>query len=410
MNINRPFDITKTLPHHLADYLSPSPVYRKGQKTEYTGGRTENDIVNWILKKVGPPSNEATCAQLKEKIEATKLAVAFFGETESKEYSEVFLDVANNGAVSEKYQFFHVNDRECAASFGASSVPAVVLFRKFDEPTVVFSGASFESQAIVDWLQTSSVPTIITFGEDFIEPIFGQRKAAVFLFRSSADENSAFAKVFNEAASKLKGSILFVQSGVTDGIQQRLGEFIGVEENMLPTIRILDPANNMKKFTFPGKTEGITVDSLANFINDFKAGTLQPFLKSQDIPADNSEPVKTVVGKNFKEIVTDNDNDVLIEFYAPWCGHCKKLAPIWDELAANFKDVSGLTIAKMDATANEVDGVDIRGYPTLKFYAKGSKGTPQDYDGSRELDGLKQWLNENSAAVKAHNAGRSEEL
>ena len=39
-----------------------------------------------------------------------------------------------------------------------------------------------------------------------------------------------------------------------------------------------------------------------------------------------------VVGRNFDEIVNDPSKDVLIEFYAPWCGHCKALAPKFDEL------------------------------------------------------------------------------
>jgi len=62
---------------------------------------------------------------------------------------------------------------------------------------------------------------------------------------------------------------------------------------------------------------------------------------------------------------------VFVKYYAPWCGHCKKLAPIWDDLAKELSDVKGLVIGKFDATANEVDGVEIRGYPTLKFYPKG---------------------------------------
>jgi len=68
-------------------------------------------------------------------------------------------------------------------------------------------------------------------------------------------------------------------------------------------------------------------------------------------------PVKVVVGKNFNEIVRDSDDDVLLEFYAPWCGHCKSLAPKYDVLASNLGDVKGLVIAKVDATANEIDGV-----------------------------------------------------
>lgn len=64
----------------------------------------------------------------------------------------------------------------------------------------------------------------------------------------------------------------------------------------------------------------------------------------------------------------------------------------------------------MDATANEVDGVDIRGYPTLKFYPKGQKSNPIDYDGNRDADGFKAWLKEKSEAVKTYSSGRSEEL
>lgn len=106
----------------------------------------------------------------------------------------------------------------------------------------------------------------------------------------------------------------------------------------------------------------------------------------------------------------ESDNDVLIKFYAPWCGHCKKLAPIWEQLAQEFKDVKGLVIAKFDSTANEVDGLDIRGYPTLKFYPKGSKDKPVEYDGGRELEDFKKFLKENSSAVKAHFEGKSEDL
>lgn len=299
------------------------------------------------------------------------MALAYFGDTSSREFKDSFLDVANNGAVSDKFQFFHTNDNSCATEFGASTFPAVVLFRKFDETHLVYQGATWETAPIVDWMVASSVPTLITFSEDFIEPIFGQRKAAIFLFRSPSDTDSSFSKIFAEASKQLKGDIIFVQSGVTDGIQQRLAEFIGVDESSLPTIRILDPAANMKKFTFAGSIASVTLDGIKTFIRDFKSGSLEAFLKSEDIPADNTAPVKIVVGKNFKQLVIDNDNDVLIEFYAPWCGHCKKLAPIWDELAADFSHISGLTIAKMDSTANEVDGLEVRGYPTLKFYHKG---------------------------------------
>lgn len=253
-----------------------------------------------------------------------------------------------------------------------------------------------------------SVPTLIEFSEEYIEPIFGQRRAALMLFRSKSDSDSAFSKAFAQAAETLKGEILFVTSGVTEGIQQRLGEFIGVDEKALPTIRLLDPADNMKKFAFPGKTQDITVESLKAFIDDFKGKKLQPFLKSEDIPAETSDPLKIIVGKNFNQVVLESNDDVLVKYYAPWCGHCKKLAPTWEQLAQEFKDVPGLVIGKFDATANEVDGLEIRGYPTLKFYPKGNKANPIDYDGGREFEDFKKWILENSASAKAYYEGKTD--
>merc|ERR1719465_170110 len=85
-----------------------------------------------------------------------------------------------------------------------------------------------------------------------------------------------------------------------------------------------------------------------------------------------SGAVVTVTDANFDQVI-DGSKSVLFKFYAPWCGHCKALAPVWEELAEHTVEVRDLVIAKFDATANEVNGVNIRGYPTLRFYPKDNK-------------------------------------
>jgi len=196
-------------------------------------------------------------------------------------------------------------------------------------------------------------------------------------------------KVYEEAAKKLKGDFLFAYSGIKDGIQERLAEFMGITNDMLPVLRAILPAE-MKKYECTTKPASLTVDIIGEFVESVKTGKIAPVLKSEE-PVENDGPLTVLVGKNFDQIVMDPTKDVLVKFYAPWCGHCKKLAPIWDQLAAEYANVNDLLIAKFDATANEVEGLEVRGYPTLKFYSKENKAGV-DFNGERDLESLKNWL------------------
>jgi len=141
------------------------------------------------------------------------------------------------------------------------------------------------------------------------------------------------------------------------------------------------------------------MQTFESFIQSVQAGEVEAYMKSEPLPADNDQPgkVKVVVGKNFDDIVNDETKDVLIEFYAPWCGHCKSLAPKYDELAQKLKDEPNIVIAKMDATANDVpSNYDVKGFPTIYFAPKGSKESPKSYEGGREVDDFINYLKKES--------------
>jgi len=117
------------------------------------------------------------------------------------------------------------------------------------------------------------------------------------------------------------------------------------------------------------------------------------------LAAATASAVVDLVPDNFDSVV-DGSKGVFVEFYAPWCGHCKNLAPAWDALADAFKDASNeVVIAKVDADSNRDLGsrFGVSGFPTLKWFPKGST-TPKDYDGGRELDDLIKFVSEESGA------------
>merc|ERR1711964_90214 len=144
----------------------------------------------------------------------------------------------------------------------------------------------------------------------------------------------------------------------------------------------------MAKYASEVQPSDLTVENIGTFADAVLAGTIAAHLKSEPIPESNDGPVAVVVGKQFDEIVKDPTKDVLVKFYAPWCGHCKKLAPVWDDLGEHFKPHPNVVIAKFDATANEADGVEVRGYPTLKWYPRDNK-EGVSYDGERDLESFK---------------------
>jgi protein disulfide isomerase len=127
---------------------------------------------------------------------------------------------------------------------------------------------------------------------------------------------------------------------------------------------------------------------------DVVSGKLNPVLKSEEPAAQNDGPVKVVVGKNYKEMVADSGKDVMVEFYAPWCGHCKALEPEFNDLGKAFEKVDSVVIAKIDATANEIEDPEVQGFPTLYFYKAGSK-EPVKYTGGRTAKEMEKYIRDN---------------
>lgn len=357
----------------------------KGSPIDYNGGRTQVDIVNWVKKKTGPPSTAVTdAANLEEQKKANKVLAAFFGSEESPEFAAFKQAALSLDAVA----FVHSFD---AALLEANGGNAFTVFTQHNNGSAHFSG-EFNKDAILAHIAENRFPIVMDFeGDEAIERVFGSEQPAIVYFNDSdTDFTPTFTSIATADASNTP-SLIFFTSKVTSGLGQRLADYVGVSASSTPALWIIHPANrDLSKFQFTGE---YTEAAVTQFISNWRAGSLEKVYKSEDIPEKNDEPVKVVVGKNFDDIVKNSGKYVLLEFYAPWCGHCKSLAPIYEDLAKQHAGNDKLVIAKIDATANEIPGVAVQGFPTIKWFQPG-KDAPTDFSGDRTLEGFNKFLKE----------------
>lgn len=380
----------------------PTLKFFKGDASaskEYDGGRTSEDIQKWVVKKSGPAVRIIeTSVELKALQEANDVVVfAVLDEVEGDQRSllEKVADADDNAV--------YAASTKTDVSEDATAVAQVVLYKKFDEGKNIFDGA-FEKEALTTFVKSNGKPLVVTFSQEKAPQIFGGdlNEHVLAFVDVSKSYYADFETALKEPAKENKGKLLHV---VIPHTESRIVDYFGLKEADLPAVIVVNMGGGMKKYSFDYRADDLVAKLPTDFANDltafeksYFAGELSPTLKSAEPVDDTDEAVKVIVGKDFKKRVIETDKDVLLEFYAPWCGHCKKLAPQYEELAEAFANVESIMIAKIDATENEVDhpGVDVKGFPTIYFFPANSKDVPSVYEGARDVEGMTEFLKKNA--------------
>jgi protein disulfide-isomerase A6 len=116
--------------------------------------------------------------------------------------------------------------------------------------------------------------------------------------------------------------------------------------------------------------------------------------------------VKVLTADNFDGIALDSSKDVLVEFYAPWCGHCKALEPVYEKVGKTFGNENNCIVAKVDADSEKDLGgrFGIQGFPTIKFFSKTNK-EGEEYNGGRSEQDFIDFLNEKCGTNRVAGGG-----
>eukprot|EP01130_Rhizamoeba_saxonica_P016440 TRINITY_DN75_c0_g2_i1.p1 TRINITY_DN75_c0_g2~~TRINITY_DN75_c0_g2_i1.p1 ORF type:complete len:481 (+),score=147.03 TRINITY_DN75_c0_g2_i1:69-1511(+) len=366
--------------------------FRDGSPIDYEGGRVEKEIISWVAKKSGPPSTKLTTAEEVEAFLAqdTQKVIGVFSDAESKEYTQ-YIKVATAKEVDE-FTFAHVYD-ESLVSYPLNSVTVFNTEKK-----VTTYSDNLAKKLLIHFIMENGYPLAPVLDQKTYQraSTSGRDLLCVFIDDKNADELA----LLNEIATTLKDQEVIV-SLAPRSQHERLAGSWGASGNVFPT-SILVTFNNGKQemiaFNEETETEGFNAETGVAFYNSAKAGTYPVFVKSEPIPESNDGPVTVIVGKTFNDIVADKSKNVLVEFYAPWCGHCKKLAPTYEELGTAFADNEDVIIAKIDATSNKIPSdIQVSGFPTLIFFPANSDNLKAGvkHNGDRDLAALTKFVNDN---------------
>ncbi|KAM4023766.1 protein disulfide-isomerase A2 [Anomaloglossus baeobatrachus] len=368
-------------------------LFQNGNRTghiDYGGRRDTEGLVRWMLRRMEPAAAVVeTVSAAEELIKAHEnTVIGFFKDPEDADL-KLFNEVASNTV---DFTFGVAHKQEIFDKFGVTGDS--VVFFKSPDGKYEYQGdeeLGFDKDELVKFLMVNTMDLVVEYNDQTSEKIFAAKipNHLLLFINKTVDDQLQLLENFRQAAPDFKGKILFV---VIDSAGPHAGvlEYFGLTNEDIPTIRLIN-IDQVKKFAF--KADKITAETVKEFCQGVLDGQIKQNLLSEEIPEDwDKKPVKVLVGKNFEEVAYDETKNVFVEFYAPWCTHCKELEPIWEELGEKYKDHENVVIAKIDGTANEIDGLRVRGYPNLRFFPAGPERKMIEYTKNRTVDLFSKFL------------------
>jgi protein disulfide isomerase family A protein 3 len=372
-------------------------VFRNGEiSADYNGGRKSADFVKFLASQSGPASSEvADVAAFDAKMESPKNVFFGFFESEDADAFKTFTKVANE--LREGFKFAHTFNADVIAKSG-QKVDSAALYRpksmksKFEEQVVAYEGKCTVG-LFKSWVKETApglCPVVEPKGQG--ELGFPQ---VLCIYNVDYVRDPKGTQYWRNRVMKIAGKFENVNFGVASA--EEWGGFVQQTGLSMPAKGPICVGFSDQATKFP-MAEEFTMDNLEAFVTKMEAGELEAHMKSEGEVDNTGKANLKLTARNYKSHV-DGTKDTFIKFYAPWCGHCKSLAPKWEEMAEEFADDDSMIIADFDVDSNDLPaGFEVKGFPTMFWIP--ANGKPKKYEGGRETADLIKHVKATHKVVK----------
>ncbi|CAI4059537.1 hypothetical protein SKDZ_04G7050 [Saccharomyces kudriavzevii ZP591] len=308
-------------------------------------------------------------------------------------YREVALDLADD------YVFLSLSDsKNKSLSVYLPNVTEPILF---DESVDAFVG---KPDTLTQWLKVVVLPYFSDVTPDLFPKYIASNLPLAYFFYTSKEELDDYTDIFTQLGRENRGQMNFIALNST--LYPHHVNFLNMRAQF-PLFAIHNMINNLK-YGLPQLPEEdylklkaphpLDKDMIAQLVKDYREGTAKPIVKSEEIPKEQNSNVYKIVGETHDDIVHDDNRDVLVKYYATWCIHSKRFAPIYEEIADVFGSDESIRdkilIAEVNSGANDILSFPVTGYPTIALYPAGNNSKPIIFNKIRNLEDVFEFVKE----------------
>ncbi|KAM8879504.1 protein disulfide-isomerase [Spinachia spinachia] len=360
-------------------------------------------ILTWLRRRAGSAAD--LIADLSQSESSEELTVVGFFKELDHEYVQVFYDAAvdlpdvnfavtENDEVITKYGLTH----DVVMLLNQSKlIQAYKMTPQTSKEMLIVFITVYQMHPVTEYTGQTATQILSS-------PVLNH--ALLFVNKSSA----AFKEIhsaFNGAAESFRLKILFVWVDVDEPRNGRLMEYFRVRDFEAPLIRLVNLTDHV---TYHLPSDTLDVHTIKAFCQSYLEGEAKPKMQSEPIPEGwDEQPVKELVGMTLEKVGFNPNKTVFVLFYLPYSAESRALFPLWEELAEAVKDREDVVVARIDASANDINMSMQGGYPSLCLFPALYAERVVVYTGKRKVKDLLKFVDKEMEKAKKYRVTEDED-